>query len=83
MPFGQLPVLEFDGKRLYQSQAICQYLGRKYDLVTGDVWEDAELVALAGALQDFVISINCFQINQKEFHFLFIIFQNRNRILLL
>lgn len=56
MPFGQLPVLEFNGKKLYQSQAICQYLGKKFDLVIGDAWEDAELAALAGALQDFVTS---------------------------
>mmetsp|Transcript_26457 Transcript_26457/g.30361 ORF Transcript_26457/g.30361 Transcript_26457/m.30361 type:complete len:220 (-) Transcript_26457:799-1458(-) len=35
-PNGQLPVLETDGERFNQEDAILQYLGTKYDLVLND-----------------------------------------------
>ncbi|XP_052755103.1 glutathione S-transferase 2-like [Galleria mellonella] len=38
--FGQVPVLEIDGKRYAQSVAISRYLGRKYGLTGANIEED-------------------------------------------
>jgi hypothetical protein len=42
-PFGQLPVLEIDGKKYAQSFAISRYLGRKYGLSGANIEEDFEI----------------------------------------
>lgn len=42
-PFGQMPVLEIDGKKYAQSVAIARYLGRKYGLNGQDIEEDFEI----------------------------------------
>ncbi|XP_059048744.1 glutathione S-transferase 2-like [Achroia grisella] len=39
-PFGQMPVLELNGKVYTQSVAIARYLGRKYGLTGADIEED-------------------------------------------
>ncbi|CAH2093198.1 unnamed protein product [Euphydryas editha] len=43
MPFGQLPVLEIDGKKYAQSVAISRYVGRKYGLAGKDIEEDFQI----------------------------------------
>nr|APW77577.1 glutathione S-transferase sigma 1 [Pieris rapae] len=42
-PFGQMPVLEIDGKTYAQSFAISRYLGRKYGLSGANAEEDLEI----------------------------------------
>nr|AAC34097.1 glutathione transferase [Platynota idaeusalis] len=39
-PFGQMPVLDLNGKQYAQSYAIARYLGRKYGLAGADIEED-------------------------------------------
>lgn len=39
MPFGKVPVLEIDGKKLNQSMAISRYLAKKAGLAGADEWE--------------------------------------------
>ncbi|XP_023950272.1 glutathione S-transferase 2-like [Bicyclus anynana] len=43
MPFGEMPVLEIDGKKYAQSLAILRYLGRKHGLSGQDLEEDFEI----------------------------------------
>jgi glutathione S-transferase len=42
-PFGQLPMMEIDGKKYAQSFAIARYLGHKYGLAGADPEEDFEI----------------------------------------
>jgi len=42
MPFGQVPVLEEDGKMLAQSITIARYLARENGLAGGTNWEQAQ-----------------------------------------
>nr|ASN63949.1 glutathione S-transferase sigma 3 [Spodoptera exigua] len=51
--FGQLPMIEFDGKRYAQATSICRYLGKKYGLA-GDTPEEAlEIDQFVDLLNDF------------------------------
>ena len=37
LDFGAMPMLEIDGKKLCQTQAIVNYIGAKYDLCPDDL----------------------------------------------
>lgn len=52
MPFGQVPVLEVDGKRINQSLAICRYLAKQYGLVGKDDWENLEIDSTVDTIND-------------------------------
>uniref|UniRef100_A0A914RMM4 glutathione transferase n=1 Tax=Parascaris equorum TaxID=6256 RepID=A0A914RMM4_PAREQ len=52
-PFGQLPVLEFDGHKLAQSFAINRYLARKFGFAGNDPVEEAFVDSIADAFNDF------------------------------
>lgn len=52
MPFGQMPVLEHNGKMAHQSTAISRYLGKQFKLVGKDDWEDLEIDAAVDTIND-------------------------------
>jgi len=54
MPFGQIPVLEVDGKVLSQSQAINRYLGRTFGMAGANDWESAQCDMLVDGVTDVV-----------------------------
>ncbi|XP_057368616.1 glutathione S-transferase 1-like [Daphnia carinata] len=55
MPFGQVPVLEVDGKPLSQSYAIARYVARQHGLAGKDDWEQAQVDMYADCIKDFMI----------------------------
>lgn len=52
MPFGQVPVLEVDGKKLSQSNAIYQYIAKQFGFNGKDDWEAAKIQELLGSIND-------------------------------
>lgn len=51
-PFGSMPVLEHEGRKLAQSNVILTYIGRKYGLLPSDPWEAARHESVLGAVED-------------------------------
>lgn len=54
MPFGALPVLEVDGKRLAQSNTIARYIAKKHGLAGQDDWEQAQADMYADCIVDLM-----------------------------
>lgn len=52
-PMGQVPMLEVDGKKFYQSMAISRFLGQQYGLAGNDVFENLEIDMIAATIDDF------------------------------
>lgn len=52
MPFGAMPVLEEDGRKLAQSNAILAYVGRTHGLHPADAWAAAEHEAIMQSVED-------------------------------
>ncbi|KAK5972282.1 Glutathione S-transferase [Trichostrongylus colubriformis] len=53
MPFGQLPVLEVDGKQLPQSHAIARYVARQFGHAGKTPFDEALVDAIADQYKDF------------------------------
>lgn len=56
-PMGQVPMLEIDGKKLYQSTPISRFLGKQYGLAGRDDWENLEIDMIAATIEDFRVSM--------------------------
>ncbi len=54
MPWGQIPILEFEGKVIAQSITICRYLARKYNFAGSNHWESALCDEYVDALNDLL-----------------------------
>lgn len=52
MPFGQVPVLEVDGKMLAQSSAIERYAAKLAGIAPSDPWEAAKVDEVVAFLQE-------------------------------
>ncbi|KAF5279376.1 hypothetical protein FQA39_LY05486 [Lamprigera yunnana] len=53
MPFGKVPVLEYDGKQFHQCIAICRYVAKKVNLVGSDDLENMEIDAVVDTIYEF------------------------------
>ncbi|KAK2583678.1 hypothetical protein KPH14_009607 [Odynerus spinipes] len=51
-PFGQLPILEFDGQVYSQTLPICRYLAKQYNLLGKTDVDALQIDAIANALHD-------------------------------
>lgn len=58
MPFGQVPVLEVDGKKINQSVAICRYLAKQHNLVGKNDWEALEIDSTVDTINDLRMSMH-------------------------
>nr|AEB91974.1 glutathione S-transferase sigma 2 [Locusta migratoria] len=60
MPFGQVPVLEIDGKKTWQSLAICRYLGNQIGLAGANDWEDLQIDMAVETVTDLRLKMASF-----------------------
>ncbi|KAL2714739.1 glutathione S-transferase-like [Vespula squamosa] len=51
-PFGQVPMLEIDGKKINQSTAIARYLAKQHGLAGKNDWEALEIDAIVDTIHD-------------------------------
>nr|QIM41217.1 glutathione S-transferase [Calliptamus italicus] len=58
MPFGQMPLLEIDGKKMIQSTAICRYLGKKLGLAGENEWESAQIDMAVDTITDLRLKLS-------------------------
>lgn len=58
MPFGQMPILEVDGKNVFQSAAICRYLAKQVKLNGSNDWEDLEIDSVADTISDLRVKLS-------------------------
>ncbi|XP_011497084.1 PREDICTED: glutathione S-transferase-like [Ceratosolen solmsi marchali] len=56
--FGQIPILEVDGKKINQSTAICRYLAKQFGLTGKNDWENLEIDATVDTINDLRIMIS-------------------------
>ncbi|XP_070495369.1 uncharacterized protein [Chironomus tepperi] len=58
MPFGQMPVLEIDDKKIVQSGAICRYLGKLVGLAGDNDFESLQVDSVLDIFNDLRLKIS-------------------------
>ncbi|KAG5336811.1 GST1 transferase, partial [Acromyrmex heyeri] len=66
MPFGKVPVLEVDGKKIDQSVAISRYLAKQCGLAGKNDWESLEIDSTVDTIHDVRASIVSFHYESNE-----------------
>ncbi|KAL6268618.1 hypothetical protein P5V15_001750 [Pogonomyrmex californicus] len=66
MPFGKVPVLEVDGKKINQSVAISRYLAKQCDLAGKNDWEALEIDATVDTIHDLRACIAAYSYEDNE-----------------
>ncbi|XP_044270389.1 glutathione S-transferase-like [Tribolium madens] len=66
MPFGQVPILEYNGKVAHQSIAIARFFAKKVKLVGNDDWEDLEIDAIVDTINDLRQKIALYHYETNE-----------------
>ncbi|XP_019878295.1 glutathione S-transferase isoform X2 [Aethina tumida] len=66
MPFGQVPVLEHNGKVAHQSLAIARYVAKQVKLVGNNDWEDLEIDSIVDTINDFRSKIAAYHYEADE-----------------
>ncbi|CAB3372551.1 Hypothetical predicted protein [Cloeon dipterum] len=56
-PLGQLPVLEFEGKTIFQSKAIFRFLGRRFGLDGKDEWDSLKCDIAMDTINDIGLAL--------------------------
>nr|AUO28662.1 glutathione S-transferase sigma [Lasioderma serricorne]QWV59558.1 glutathione S-transferase sigma 1 [Lasioderma serricorne] len=64
MPFGQLPVLEMNGKIAHQSIAICRYLAKQSNLMGTNDWENLEIDSIVDSVSEFRQKVSAYFIEK-------------------
>lgn len=57
LPWGNIPVLDVDGKRIAQSSAICRFLANRFKLAGADEFEKAKCDEIVDSMRDFAQGI--------------------------
>ncbi|XP_076294013.1 glutathione S-transferase-like [Lasioglossum baleicum] len=66
MPFGQVPVLEIDGKKVNQSTAISRYLAKQFGLAGKNDWEALEIDIAVDTIHDVRLRIAVYGYETNE-----------------
>ncbi|XP_068085135.1 glutathione S-transferase [Anabrus simplex] len=56
-PYGKLPLLEVDGKEVYQSAAIGRYLAKQFNLLGSNDWEALQIDCTVDTITDLRLAI--------------------------